>query len=95
MPVRTSRWSNDSLLLVDSGAHYNDGTTDITRTIAIGTPDAEMIHGFTAVLRGHIAVATARFPQGTTGQQIDTLARGRCGRSGLITRMAPATVSAM
>ena len=65
---------NDSLLLLDSGAHYNEGTTDITRTVAIGTPDAAMIRGFTAVLRGHIAVAEARFPQGTTGQQIDTSA---------------------
>ena len=74
---------NDSLLLLDSGAHYNDGTTDITRTVAIGTPDAAMIRGFTAVLRGHIAVAEARFPQGTTGQQIDTLARGPMWALGL------------
>ena len=74
---------DDSLLLVDSGAHYNDGTTDITRTIAIGTPDAEMIRAFTAVLRGHIAVATARFPQGTTGQQIDALARAPMWSAGL------------
>ena len=74
---------NDSLLLLDSGAHYNDGTTDITRTVAIGTPSAAMIRGFTAVLRGHIAVAEARFPQGTTGQQIDTLARGPMWALGL------------
>ena len=74
---------NDSLLLLDSGAHYNDGTTDITRTVAIGTPCAAMIHGFTAVLRGHIAVAESRFPQGTTGQQIDTLARGPMWSLGL------------
>ena len=74
---------NDSLLLVDSGAHYHDGTTDITRTVAIGTPTAAMIHGFTAVLRGHIAVAEARFPDGTTGQQIDTLARGPMWSLGL------------
>ena len=73
----------DSLLLLDSGAHYNDGTTDITRTVAIGTPSAAMIHGFTAVLRGHIAVAEARFPQGTTGQQIDTLARAPMWSAGL------------
>ena len=65
----------DSLLLVDSGAHYSDGTTDITRTVAIGTPDAQMRHAFTAVLRAHIAVARARFPACTTGQQIDSLAR--------------------
>jgi len=74
---------NDSLLLLDSGAHYNDGTTDITRTVAIGTPGAAMIRGFTAVLRGHIAVAESRFPQGTTGQQIDTLARGPMWSLGL------------
>ena len=73
----------DSLLLVDSGAHYNDGTTDITRTMAIGTPTAEMITAFTAVLRGHIAVAMARFPNGTTGQQIDALARAPMWAEGL------------
>ena len=74
---------DDSLLLLDSGAHYNDGTTDITRTVTIGTPTAAMIRGFTAVLRGHIAVAEARFPQGTTGQQIDTLARSPMWSLGL------------
>ena len=73
----------DSLLLVDSGAHYNDGTTDITRTMAIGTPAAGMITAFTAVLRGHIAVAMARFPNGTTGQQIDALARAPMWAVGL------------
>ena len=78
-----SQLVEDSLLLVDSGAHYNDGTTDITRTIAIGTPDREMITAFTAVLRGHIAVATARFPKGTTGQQIDALARAPMWSVGL------------
>ena len=73
----------DSLLLVDSGAHYHDGTTDITRTMAIGTPDAAMRHAFTAVLRAHIAVARARFPAGTTGQQIDALARAPMWANGL------------
>ena len=73
----------DSLLLVDSGAHYNDGTTDITRTVAIGTPDAQMRRAFTAVLRAHIAVALARFPAGTTGQQIDSLARAPMWSLGL------------
>ncbi|MGC6496831.1 MAG: aminopeptidase P family protein [Candidatus Puniceispirillaceae bacterium] len=73
----------DSLLLVDSGAHYHDGTTDITRTIAIGTPDTAMCDGFTAVLRAHIAVALARFPAGTTGQQIDALARAPMWAAGL------------
>lgn len=66
----------NSLLLVDSGAHYTTGTTDITRTMAIGTPSDEMRHAFTCVLKGHIAVARARFPADCTGQQIDALARG-------------------
>ena len=64
-----------SLLLVDSGGQYLDGTTDITRTIAIGTPDDEMRDNFTRVLKGHIALATATFPKGTTGSQLDVLAR--------------------
>ncbi len=64
-----------SLLLLDSGAQYADGTTDITRTIAIGEPTQEMRERFTLVLKGHIAVAMARFPQGTTGAQVDMLAR--------------------
>jgi Xaa-Pro aminopeptidase len=63
------------LYLVDSGAQYPDGTTDVTRTVAIGTPGLEEIDRFTRVLKGHIAVATARFPKGTTGAQLDTLAR--------------------
>jgi Xaa-Pro aminopeptidase len=63
------------LLLIDSGAQYEDGTTDVTRTIAIGTPTHEMRDRFTRVLRGHIAIARALFPDGTTGAQIDTLAR--------------------
>ena len=64
-----------SLYLVDSGAQYLDGTTDVTRTVAIGEPSAEMRDRFTRVLKGHIAVATARFPTSTSGQQLDTLAR--------------------
>jgi len=74
---------NDSLLLVDSGAHYNDGTTDITRTMLVGNADAKMRHAFTSVLKGHIAVATARFPQDTTGQQIDVIARQPMWAEGL------------
>lgn len=65
----------DSLYLVDSGGQYLDGTTDITRTIAIGKPSDEMIKQFTLALKGHIGVARARFPKGTRGYQIDTLAR--------------------
>lgn len=65
----------DGLLLVDSGGQYTCGTTDITRTIALGTPSPEMIHDFTLVMKGHIALARAIFPAGTTGHQLDALAR--------------------
>lgn len=64
-----------SLFLLDSGAQYRDGTTDVTRTIAIGAPTPEMKERFTLVLKGHIALSTARFPRGTTGSQLDALAR--------------------
>ena len=72
-----------SLYLIDSGAQYRDGTTDITRTVAIGAPTAEMRDRFTRVLKGHIAIATARFPEGTSGAQIDALARLPLWRAGL------------
>jgi Xaa-Pro aminopeptidase len=72
-----------SLYLVDSGGQYRDGTTDITRTVAVGTPTAEMKDRFTRVLKGHIALATARFPVGTTGSQLDTLARYSLWQVGL------------
>jgi Xaa-Pro aminopeptidase len=77
---RVTRKSNrriapGDLLLIDSGAQYEDGTTDVTRTIAVGEPTAEMRDRFTRVLRGHIAIARAVFPDGTTGAQLDTLAR--------------------
>lgn len=64
-----------NLLLIDSGANYLDGTTDLTRTIAIGTPTDDMIHDFTLVMKGHIALATAVFPEGTRGAQLDAFAR--------------------
>lgn len=64
-----------SFFLIDSGGQYRDGTTDITRTIAIGDVSPEMKRRYTQVLKGHIAIATARFPKGTTGGQLDTLAR--------------------
>ncbi len=73
----------DSLFLIDSGAQYRDGTTDITRTVAIGKPTAEMRDRFTRVLKGHIALATARFPTGTTGHQLDALARKPLWDAGL------------
>ena len=72
-----------TLYLVDSGGQYLDGTTDVTRTIAIGTPEPEHRDRFTRVLRGHIALATARFPRGTTGAQLDTLARQFLWQAGL------------
>jgi Xaa-Pro aminopeptidase len=72
-----------SLYLVDSGAQYRDGTTDITRTVGIGTPTPEMKDRFTRVLKGHIALGTARFPFGTTGSQLDALARTALWQVGL------------
>lgn len=65
----------DGLLLVDSGGQYTFGTTDITRTIAIGTPTADQKRDFTLVLKGHIALSLAKFPEGTRGAQLDVLAR--------------------
>lgn len=71
------------LLLVDSGAQYLDGTTDITRTIAIGTPAQEMRRNYTLVLKGHIAISRARFPVGTRGIDLDPLARQALWQHGL------------
>ena len=73
----------DDLYLVDSGAQYLDGTTDITRTIGVGDPGAEARDRFTRVLKGHIAIATARFPVGADGGQLDPLARAPLWRAGL------------
>ncbi|SME97562.1 Xaa-Pro aminopeptidase [Tistlia consotensis] len=70
-------------LLVDSGAQYLDGTTDVTRTIAIGSVSDEMRRRFTGVLKGHIALARQRFPAGTTGSQLDALARMHLWQAGL------------
>jgi Xaa-Pro aminopeptidase len=69
--------------LVDSGAQYLDGTTDVTRTVAIGEASPEMKDRFTRVLKGHIALATCRFPKGTTGSQLDALARASLWQAGL------------
>ncbi len=71
------------LFLVDSGAQYIDGTTDVTRTVAIGTASAEQRDRFTRVLKGHIGIATARFPEGTSGAQLDAFARMALWKSGL------------
>lgn len=69
------RMERGSLLLVDGGGQYLDGTTDVTRTMAIGEPSQDQRRMFTLVLKGHIAMATVRFPAGTTGHQLDALAR--------------------
>lgn len=74
-PAKHKQIDKDGLLLVDSGGQYDNGTTDITRTVAIGEPSEEMKESFTQVLRGHIALASAKFPEGTTGAQLDALAR--------------------
>jgi Xaa-Pro aminopeptidase len=71
------------LFLIDSGGQYEDGTTDITRTIAVGTPTEEMRTRFTQVLKGHIAIARAVFPDGVTGGQLDTLARQYLWQAGV------------
>lgn len=73
----------DSVYLVDSGGQYLDGTTDITRTVAIGDPGAEVRRRFTLVLKGHIALDQAVFPQGTNGGQLDILARQYLWQDGL------------
>jgi Xaa-Pro aminopeptidase len=85
---RVSRRSNrriapNELFLIDSGGQYEDGTTDVTRTVAVGTPSADMRRHFTLVLKGHIAVARAVFPEGVTGAQLDSLARQFLWRAGL------------
>lgn len=77
------RLRSGELFLIDSGAQYQDGTTDITRTVAIGTPSSEMRERFTLVLKGHIAVATARFPKGTRGVDLDPFARRALWAHGL------------
>ena len=74
--------AND-LFLLDSGGQYEDGTTDITRTIAVGLPSAEMRRNFTLVLKGNIAIARAVFPDGTSGAQLDSFARQFLWRFGL------------
>lgn len=76
---------NEGVLLLDSGGQYLDGTTDITRTVALGTqaPSAQLKHDYTLVLKGHIAIATAQFPEGTRGNQLDILARKALWDEGL------------
>ncbi|MFZ4120622.1 MAG: aminopeptidase P family protein [Caulobacterales bacterium] len=71
------------LFLIDSGGQYQDGTTDITRTVAIGTPSPEMRERYTLVLKGHVALSRVRFPAGTTGSALDVLARHALWQAGL------------
>jgi Xaa-Pro aminopeptidase len=84
-PTRATnrRIEPNSLLLIDSGGQYRDGTTDITRTIAVGEPSEEMRRHFTLVLKGHIAIATLRFPKGTRGSHLDAMARRPLWEAGL------------
>ncbi|MCB1687611.1 MAG: aminopeptidase P family protein [Halioglobus sp.] len=77
-----ARLSAGSVYLLDSGGQYTDGTTDITRTVPIGDPGPEVRRLFTLVLKGHIALAQVRFPRGTTGTQLDALARQFLWREG-------------
>src|SRR5215472_1769276 len=82
--LRTNRRIGpNELFLIDSGGQYEDGTTDITRTVAVGAPQADIRKNFTLVLKGHIAIARAIFPDGTTGAQLDPLARQFLWRDGL------------
>ncbi len=82
-PESSSTVQPKGLLLIDSGAQYLDGTTDITRTIAVGTPTEAERHDFTLVMKGHIALATAIFPEGTRGDQLDAFARQFLWKEGL------------
>ena len=81
--AKIRRTEPGSLLLVDSGAQYLDGTTDVTRTVAIGEPSAEMRQRYTLVLKGHLALGRVRFPPGTTGSALDVLARAPLWSAGL------------
>lgn len=77
------QFDQNTIYLVDSGGQYSNGTTDITRTVAIGTPTPEQKDRFTRVLKGHIAIASSLFPVGTTGSQLDPLARHALWQVGL------------
>ncbi len=75
--------ANNEMFLIDSGAQYPDGTTDVTRTVIVGKPTADMKDRFTRVLKGHIALATVHFPEGTIGMQLDSFARRPLWEAGL------------
>ena len=82
-PATSVELKPDNLLLVDSGANYLDGTTDITRTITLGDTTPQQRRDFTLVMKGHIALATAIYPEGTRGGQLDILARINLWKEGL------------
>ena len=82
-PATSLRLKPDMLYLIDSGAQYRDGTTDVTRTVAVGTPTAEMGDRFTRVFKGHVALATAKLPTGGLDAQLDSLARVALWQAGL------------
>ena len=84
-PIRSSnlKIEPDTLFLIDSGGQYQDGTTDITRTLAVGEPTSDMRRHYTLVLKGHIALATTRFPEKTRGTHLDASARLPLWRAGL------------
>ena len=82
-PATAASTKPDSLLLIDSGGQYECGTTDVTRTVCMGTPRDDIKDAFTRVLRGHIGLATAVFPEGTPGLALDTLARMPLWAAGL------------
>lgn len=82
-PATNQPLTGSPMFLIDSGAQYRDGTTDITRTIAVDTPDAEMRENFTRVLKGHIQISMSVFPEGTAGKDIDHKARAALREVGL------------
>ncbi len=83
MPGKCSMIKNEGILLLDSGGQYTDGTTDITRTVALGSPTEEQRRNFTLVLKGHIDLAMVKFPHGTRGNQLEILARRALWDQGL------------
>jgi Xaa-Pro aminopeptidase len=82
-PETNRKLEAGSLYLIDSGGQYLDGTTDVTRTVVVGLPSAEMRRHFTLVLKGHIAIATTRFPKGVSGRSLDAMARRALWQAGL------------
>lgn len=82
-PATNKKFQKDNLYLIDSGGQYMNGTTDVTRTVCFGKPSKEHIRNYTLVLKGHITLAMAKFPEGTTGEQLDALARQYLWQAGL------------